>query len=128
MLQGVTADVHGQLCAGPGTQGVPVGGSRFTSSSSVSSLLFIIIAVVQFPFSSEACFPISLHPRGGCQILLVLSVSVHSFVHSSVKPSLCARDLGSCQVVGSCFHKWLLAAWAGPHLLPLYDLSITLFP
>ena len=55
-------------------------------------------------------------------------LSVHSFIHSSVKPSLCARDPGSCQVVWSCFHKWLLAAWAGPHLLPLCNLNITLIP
>lgn len=38
-LQGVTADVHGQLCAGPGTQGVPIGSSCFASSSS----FFIVI-------------------------------------------------------------------------------------
>lgn len=38
-------------------------------------------------------------PSFRCQVLLVLSLSVHSFVHSSVKPLLCARNLGSCQVV-----------------------------
>lgn len=78
------------------------------------------------PFSSELCFLVPL--GGGCQVLLVLSLSVHSFVHSSVKPLLCARDPGSCQVVGSCFQEWLLAAWAGPHLLPLCNLSVTPFP
>lgn len=57
-----------------------------------------------------------------------LSLSVHSFVHSSVKPFLCARDPGSCQVVGSGFQQWLLAVWAGPHLLPLCNLDVTLSP
>lgn len=93
----------GGLCPGPGSQ-------RVSRGSCFIPFLFII-TVVNSPVQVRALFLGS--QGGGCQVLLALSLSVHSFVHSSVKSLLYARDPGSCQVVGSCFPEWLLAAWTG---------------
>lgn len=60
--------------------------------SSLVTFLFII-TVVNRPIPFRALFLGSL--GSGCQVLLVLSLSVRSFVHSSVKSLLCARDPGS---------------------------------
>ena len=93
----------GGPCPGPGSQRVPKG--------SCFILFLFIITVVNSPVQVRALFLGS--QGGGCQVLLALGLSVHSFVHSSAKSLLYARDPGSCQVVGSCFPEWLLAAWTG---------------
>lgn len=81
---------------GPGMPQAPY----LAAASSPSS---VIITVASSPVSSELGFLVPL--RAGCQVLLASSLSVHSFVHSSVMPLLCTRDLGSCQVVGAALRS-----------------------
>lgn len=126
VLQGVNEDTHGKALPRACPPAVRQAAAAPPPSSSPHHCCWPSSLSAIAPFSSELCFLVPL--GGGCQVPLVLSLSVHSFVHSSVKPLLCARDPGSCQVVGNCFQEWLWAAWAGPHLLPLCNLNVTPFP
>lgn len=102
---------RGRECSGPG----PALGHCFllVFLGVVTALSSLLSASVLF--GAELCSWLP-GPAG-------LSLSAHSFIPSSVKPFLCARDPGSCQLVGIGFPKWLLAAWAGPQLLALCNPS-----
>lgn len=101
----------GRECPGPG----PALGHCFllVFLGVVTALSSLLLASVLF--GAELCSWLP-GPAG-------LSLSAHSFIPSSVKPFLCARDPGSCQLVGIGFPKWLLAAWAEPQLLVLCNPS-----
>lgn len=93
-----------------------------TSLSSSSSLLSLVVSVVgNGAIQCRAVFWfLWLVVAKSCW----LSLSAHSFVHSSVKPVLPARNPGCCQVAGPGFQKWLLATWAGPQSSPLCNLYV----
>lgn len=55
--------------------------SEPSSVAAASSLLFVIIPVSKSPAQFRALF-LGFPVSGGCQVLLGLSLSVHSFVHS----------------------------------------------
>lgn len=76
LSQGSNEELHGE--------GLAEGLARSEPSSvaaASSSLLFVIVPVSKNPAQFRALF-LGFPVSGGCQVLLGLSLSVHSFVHS----------------------------------------------